>query len=137
MKVVDYAGQLVRKLDAKNEPGLYRATWDLARLPNVTQGQPGGGRRTGAPGGGAAGGQPGEGLPGGAGGGPGGGGGGFGGFNLGQQSQPGMYRVILTVDGQEFAQALRIEADPSAPAALIAEENDKQEPKPKPARIDD
>jgi hypothetical protein len=139
LKVVDYAGQLVRKLDAKNEPGLYRATWDLARLPNVRQAQPGASR--GGPGGGAAGGAgpQGEGLPGG-----GGGGGGFGGFNFGQLSQPGMYRVVLTVDGQEFTQPLRIEADPSSPGALIAEDNDKDEdedadrkPSQKPMRIDD
>src|SRR5205823_9075345 len=47
LKVLDYAGQLVRKLDSKTEPGLHRATWDLARLPNMPQGQAGGARRGG------------------------------------------------------------------------------------------
>jgi hypothetical protein len=33
-----------------------------------------------------------------------------------------MYRVVLTVDGKEFIQSLRVEADPSAPTSLIAED---------------
>ena len=34
---------------------------------------------------------------------------------------PGMYRVILTVDGVELAQGLRVEADPAHPATSVAE----------------
>src|SRR5205814_1428167 len=102
LKVVDFAGQLTRKLDVKNEPGMYRVAWDLARLPNAAA-------RTGAGGGGGR---------------AGGGGGGFGGFNLGPPAQPGVYRVVLTVDGQEFTQALRIEGEAGAIGNLIAEEED-------------
>jgi hypothetical protein len=31
-----------------------------------------------------------------------------------------MYRVVLTVDGKEFSQGVRVEADPTAPAATGA-----------------
>jgi hypothetical protein len=31
---------------------------------------------------------------------------------------PGIYRVVLTVDGQEFTQTVQIERDPNAPATL-------------------
>jgi hypothetical protein len=34
---------------------------------------------------------------------------------------PGMYRVVLTVDGVEVAQGLRVEADPARPATTTAE----------------
>lgn len=33
-----------------------------------------------------------------------------------------MYRVVLDVDGREYAQSLRIEADPVIPGAIAAEE---------------
>jgi photosystem II stability/assembly factor-like uncharacterized protein len=99
-------------------------------------GTPAGGPASGGPPGGAqAGGrqggeQPGGGPPGGGPGGPGGfGRGGFGrGFGGGQLAAPGMYRVVLTVDGKEFTQSLRVEADPSAPTSLIAEEDDDGDP---------
>jgi hypothetical protein len=99
------------------------------------RGGPGGGRRGGggAGGGGAAqppaggaatpqqppagGGAPGA-QPGGGGGGRGGFGGGFGGFGGGGQLvAPGNYRIVLTVDGKEYSQSLRVEADPSAPTS--------------------
>ena len=35
---------------------------------------------------------------------------------------PGMYRVVLTVDGQEYAQTLRVEHDPTVPVTVTAEE---------------
>ncbi len=38
---------------------------------------------------------------------------------------PGTYRVVLTVDGQEFAQTLTIEPDPHAPTRPLAEEEPK------------
>jgi len=55
LKVLDYAGQVVRRLEANTDPGLYRVNWDLARLPNL---QPGRGNRPGGfgPGGTAGGG---------------------------------------------------------------------------------
>jgi photosystem II stability/assembly factor-like uncharacterized protein len=91
LKVVDYAGQTVRELQAKKEPGLHRVAWDLTR---------GGGR----PGGEAEAGGPRR----------------FGGgFQRGQPVAPGMYRVVLTVDGKEYAQPLRVEADPTQANVLI------------------
>ena len=102
--MIDFAGQLTRKLDVKNEPGMYRVTWNLTRLPAAGQTGTGGGNR---PGGGRA-----------------GGGGGFGGFNLGQPAQAGTYRVVLTVDGQEYTQALKIEGDAVATPLFGAEDED-------------
>ena len=40
----------------------------------------------------------------------------------GGQAPPGTYRVVLTVDGQEFSQPVRIEADPTLPGTIIAPE---------------
>ncbi len=97
--VLDYAGQVVRKLEVKTEPGLHKAHWDLARLPNAPA--------AGAGGGGGRGGR-------------GGGGGGFGGFAFGAQAGPGTYRLLLTVDGKEYSQPIHVEADPTAPAQLIS-----------------
>ncbi len=91
------------------------------------QGQPGGGRGAAAagqapPGGG----QPGAGPPGQPGGGPGGGGfgGGRGGFGGGVTVAPGVYRVVLTVDGKEFTRPVRVMADPSAPASILTSDGD-------------
>src|SRR5207247_3853687 len=55
--------------------------------------------------------------PPGSGGPPGGATGGRGGFVGGRPPAvaPGDYRVVLVVDGQEFAQSLRVEADPTVP----------------------
>ena len=124
LKVLDYAGQLVRKLDVKSEPGLHRATWDFARLPNANA--------AGGAAGGRQGGRAGAGAPAGAAGaqaesGAGGGGGGFGGFGGGQQAPSGIYRVVLTVDGHEFTQALRVEGEVNGQGGGIAEDEDENE----------
>jgi photosystem II stability/assembly factor-like uncharacterized protein len=63
---------------------------------------------------------------------PGGGRGGFGGpggfGGGGQPVPPGTYRVLLTVDGKEYSQTLRVEADPSAPTSGdIAGDGDSEE----------
>jgi hypothetical protein len=112
LKVLDYAGQLVRKLDASAEPGLHKVNWNLARLPAARQAAP-------PPASGE------EGAGGGAGRGQGGGGGRFGGF--GAPASAGVYRVVLTVDGQEFSQPLRIELDPTTPPNYISDEIDIEE----------
>jgi hypothetical protein len=39
---------------------------------------------------------------------------------FGQAVPPGVYRIVLNVDGQEFSQPLRIEADPNASTNGIA-----------------
>lgn len=49
------------------------------------------------------------------------GGGGFGGFGgFGGAVPFGSYRVILTVDGQEYSQVVKVEADPNLPANIAA-----------------
>ena len=48
----------------------------------------------------------------------GGGGGGFGGRGGRGGPAPGTYRVVLTVDGRDFAQTITVEADPVQPSAI-------------------
>ena len=54
----------------------------------------------------------------------------------GANPQPATYRVTLSVDGKEYSQALKIEADPNVPTATGAEEPELVGEK-KPERIDD
>ena len=147
LSVVDYAGKTVRELRATGEPGLHKIAWDLSSAGTrqgrggVAAGSPDqgpgarGGRRQGQRGNAQAGGaqaapaQPGagpapEGQRGG-GRGAGGGGGGFGrGGAGGRGVAAGTYRIVLTVDGEQFTQALRVEGDPSSPTGLIATDDD-------------
>ena len=83
---------------------------DAARAPAGTT------PRTGPPGGGGA-----------TGGGATGGGRGPSGFGGGGSVGPGMYRVVLDVDGREYAQSIKIEADPVIPNAIAAEEMEMPE----------
>ncbi|MCS6859802.1 MAG: PDZ domain-containing protein [Abditibacteriales bacterium] len=152
LKILDHEGKVVRELPAQTAPGLHVATWDLSRTPQRPAG--GGGRGGGARPEGAT--SP-QGATGAAGATPPplegsgetptppsqGRGGGFGG--LGGFARPvpaGLYRVVLTVDGKEYTQTLRIENDPVVPEASTAnddaeteEEEMKQEANPK--RIDE
>jgi hypothetical protein len=52
--------------------------------------------------------------------------GGRGGQGGARLAPPGAYRVILTVDGKEFAQSFRIEGDPNVAAGTVADDNDDQ-----------
>jgi photosystem II stability/assembly factor-like uncharacterized protein len=112
LKVVDYAGQTVKEMNASPEPGLHHLAWDVTR--NTTRR----GRVTADLDAETA---PPRRPP--------------GGFQAVSAAPPGMYRVVLTVDGKEYAQPLRVESDPTLPSTLIAEEEDKEETKP--ARPDD
>jgi hypothetical protein len=94
LKVVDYAGKTIRELEAQKEPGLHRVAWDLNRLPERRD------RPAGPP-------QPGPRA---------------GGFGGGLAVAPGLYRIVLTVDGQEYTQPVRVEADPVQAPVLIAPE---------------
>jgi len=49
--------------------------------------------------------------------------GGFGGFARAATISPGAYRVILTVDGQDIAQTLRVEADPVVSDSVVMASN--------------
>jgi photosystem II stability/assembly factor-like uncharacterized protein len=150
LKIVDYTGKTVRELEARSEPGLHRVSWDLAQTPerSADRAGTGGGRGTGGRGGSGRGtGGRAEGAtergtgeqptatatPGQTRGGPGSGqqggtGGRFGGTQGGPPAPAGMYRVVLVVDGQEYSQGLRVEADPTAPAgAVLVEEEEIDE----------
>jgi photosystem II stability/assembly factor-like uncharacterized protein len=148
LKVVDYAGKTVRELLAPAGPGLHRVGWDLtvatgrgpAAGTEAGAGRRGGGGRGGAATAAARGGRGGQAAqpaqpattappasteegetPGEPGRFP---GGGFG-FAQGRAAAPGMYQVVLTVDGQTFTQPLKVEADPTAPTATIAADEDE------------
>ena len=47
-------------------------------------------------------------------------------FGGGPAVQPGLYRVVLNVDGEELAQSVRVEADPTTPATLISSGEDRE-----------
>ncbi|CAG0982564.1 hypothetical protein PHYC_01847 [Phycisphaerales bacterium] len=98
LQVTDQAGDILRELEAKNEPGLHVVAWDLRR--DREGGPPVGG--PGGAGGGAA-----------AGGGGGGGGGGLGG--RGRLVPSGTYRIALKVDGELVTKNLVVQTDPEFP----------------------
>jgi uncharacterized membrane protein YgcG len=95
LRVIDINGDTIADLGGETAPGLHRANWNLRRT--------GGGQARGGRGGGQA-----RGGRGGGGGRRGGRGGGGGGAAVG----PGVYRVVLTVDGEEMTRTVRVEADP-------------------------
>jgi hypothetical protein len=96
LRVVDYAGQTVRELAVEAKPGLHKVVWNLTRpsarpLFAAVMGTE----------------EPEQALrrPGGL---------------FGQPVNPGMYRVVLSVDGKDYTQGLRVEADPNAATNAIA-----------------
>jgi photosystem II stability/assembly factor-like uncharacterized protein/tetratricopeptide (TPR) repeat protein len=98
LKIVDVEGKTVREIATPKEPGLHRITWDRRRAVNPIAGaisQIGGGQR-----------------------GQGGRGGGRGARSL--LVEPGSYRVVLTVDGKEYASTVKVEADPESPISPAA-----------------
>jgi photosystem II stability/assembly factor-like uncharacterized protein len=130
LRVVDYANRTVRELPGKTEPGLHRVTWDLVQAPPAVVSPwratvPVAGAGPLAAPGRPAGGPPRRGP------------------GRGQSvAPPGMYRVILVVDGQELTQPLRVELDPALRTPpIMAEEEDADEAEEReekrPGRIDD
>ncbi|MBM3970666.1 MAG: PDZ domain-containing protein [Planctomycetes bacterium] len=145
LRILDHTGTTVRTLPGRAEPGLYSVTWDLSRSanrPTAGSGVSGGQRGSGGSGGRPRGDtqidrpavagstdtarspatQTPRTVPSGTSGGGGGGSRGPSGTGGGSTVSPGMYRVVLDVDGREYAQSLRIEADPVIPGAIAAEE---------------
>jgi photosystem II stability/assembly factor-like uncharacterized protein len=123
LQVLDYAGRPVRTLQAKADPGLHHASWDLLRdnvpeaglfqrLPQVlgfTGAAPLSAERPPA--------QPRPPLP----------------------APAGMYRVVLTVDGHTYTQGLRLDVDPAlkAPELIAGPEEEKEKEERRPPKIDD
>jgi photosystem II stability/assembly factor-like uncharacterized protein len=105
LKIVDVGGKTIRDLQAKNDPGLYKIVWDM-RTGSTAPPQ-GKGPRPGPPPQ-----QQGTGPP----------------------ANPGTYRVVLSVDGVDYAQTLRVEADPNVPTAVLTPEEPGEK---KPGKIDD
>jgi hypothetical protein len=52
-----------------------------------------------------------------------------------QVAAPGMYRLVLTVDGKDLAQSVRIDPDPTLPTNLIAEDQETVHPPPKKKKV--
>jgi photosystem II stability/assembly factor-like uncharacterized protein len=116
LKVLDVEGKTVTQLRASGEPGLHTVTW------NLTLGTDGGGMGKGGMGKGGKG----KGQP------PAGKGAeepppplGIPGFTGGRAASPGTYRVVLSVDGREFSQVLRLEADPTGRGGLNASDDEE------------
>jgi S1-C subfamily serine protease/photosystem II stability/assembly factor-like uncharacterized protein len=125
LKIVDIAGTTLRELPAKRDAGLNRVTWDLrpvSRQANATSrpttrptaGTTRATRTTTRPNTAASRSTTQPSLPG-----------------VGPQQRfagsppvpPGAYRIVLTVDGREFAQTLHVEADPIVAESTMAEES--------------
>jgi hypothetical protein len=111
IKVLDHTGKVVREMPAKTEPGLHRAVWDLvlreppAKKPTAAEKKPATPPSEKEE-------EPAEEVP----------------FTFGEQPKQapaGMYRVVLTVDGMELTQWLRVEPDPTKPEATTTTEAEK------------
>jgi photosystem II stability/assembly factor-like uncharacterized protein len=104
LKILDIEGKTVRELTAPKDAGLNRVTWDRRRAVNPVAGMvstlagPQRGQAAAGRGGGGA-----------------GGGGGRGRGGRPTFVEPGVYRVVLNVDGKEYASSLKIEPDPDTP----------------------
>ncbi len=104
LKILDYAGKPVGELKPAADAGLHVLPWNMImrvdQRPAARPARRPTGRRTGprqARGG-----------------------------RL-QLAPPGMYRVILTVDGTEYAQSVRIESDPTLVPNLIAQDEEEND----------
>jgi photosystem II stability/assembly factor-like uncharacterized protein len=120
LKIVDYTGKTVGEFKSTETrrnvprvatgPGLHRLTWNMVTMASPPPEGSGQGPRQGR------------------------GRGRRGGFQI---ASPGMYRVVLTVDGKESAQSVRIDADPTLPNNLIAEEQQTVQPPPRTKKVSD
>jgi hypothetical protein len=105
LKVFDFTGKQVRDIRAAGDPGLHHLSWDLRRASLQPQ-EP----APSAPPGETEGQQPAQRF--------------LGGIFRGQPVTPGMYRVVLTVDGKEFGQSVKVEGESGAASVLIAGDDD-------------
>jgi photosystem II stability/assembly factor-like uncharacterized protein len=119
LRVLDSDGKTVRDLPAKKEAGLHRVVWDLRRVVQRTNGGTVDQARSQtntqpeARGSAATGSSPAaQGTPAGP---------------AAARVAPGRYRVVLTIDGQQFTQSVLVEADPQFAPTVIAEENEQED----------
>jgi photosystem II stability/assembly factor-like uncharacterized protein len=108
VKVFDINGKILRNVKGRKDAGLHRATWDLSRP--AAKPKAGGKRPAGDP----PPGRPGT----------------LGGFTPRPAVPPGDYRVVLTVDGQEYARTFRVEADPNVPQRPAVMDDDEEADEP-------
>lgn len=99
LRIVDHEGKTVRELRASKTRGLHQAQWDLTRTATATAGA----RKAAAPKGSPPAGR----APGNA---------------PGRPVNSGLYHIVLTVDGVDSNQTLRLLPDPSAPGVILAAE---------------
>src|SRR5262249_26793295 len=97
LTILDIDGEVVSTLNGPTGAGLQRVLWSM------TRGGGGGPKKGGKGGGGGPKGQPG----------------------ILTSVPPGMYRVVLNVDGQEFFSAVRVEADPNVPGPPAGAEDEE------------
>jgi hypothetical protein len=116
----------VRDLSASTSPGLHVVNWNLTMQP---QQQAGAGRPGPAgadrPAGAAP--QPGADRPGGADRPQGFARGGRGGGGFGRPVPPGSYRIVLTVDGKEYTQSIRVEGEAPTFVGGFVEDDEEEE----------
>jgi photosystem II stability/assembly factor-like uncharacterized protein len=122
LAIVDIEGKTVRELSASTSPGLHSVNWNLTMQPQQQAGigRPAPAAPAGAPQ------QPGADRP--AGGDRPQGfarGGGRSGF--GRPVPAGSYRIVLTVDGKEYQQSLRVEGEPVPFIGGFAEDDEEEE----------
>jgi photosystem II stability/assembly factor-like uncharacterized protein len=113
LKIVDYSGKTVMEANVTKDPGLHRVVWNMTRTTMRTRQFRINLDADAMPR------RPAGGIP------------------VTTTAAPGMYRVVLTVDGKEQSQGLRIEADPTLPQNLIADEEEVKPEKPKKDDDDD
>ncbi|HYV38152.1 MAG TPA: PDZ domain-containing protein [Gemmataceae bacterium] len=103
VKILDVSGATVGTMSSADNAASVKQGLNVVRWNMAIAGKDGG--MAGGKKGGGGGGFGGKGGP-----------GGFGGFGGGPAAPPGVYRVVLSVDGQEFTSTVRIEADPNVGA---------------------
>lgn len=112
LKIVDAKGETVSELSRiPKEAGLHKVTWTLTRtatnlLGGMFEGTGGGGGRRNQGGGGGGAGGPGAGF--------------------GRVVPPGIYGVVLTVDGKEIKQTIQVVGDPNIPDSLRLSEEEEE-----------
>jgi photosystem II stability/assembly factor-like uncharacterized protein len=135
LKILDISGTLVSELRASAAPGLHRVPWNLSRDTGQRLGF---GQRGGAGAGGGSARATAGAAPSSAAGAASPAGGSesesaapvvsqrrAGGFGRAQAVSPGTYRVVLTVDGKDFSETVRVEPDPNAPIIELAADDEE------------